>query len=112
MNPSSEKYLFKKEFILSIKHIPKTNFYSSNPYTKEELKDLKDSIDNSSLEKFIADSANIGNNELLFEKMSNATFLTLMLSDLDLNPENGIVDMQEIGPNTLQYLLQKRKWKR
>ena len=104
LNPSSEKYLFKKEFILSIKHIPKTNFYSSNPYTKEELKDLKDSIDNSSLEEFIADSANIGNNELLFEKMSNATFLTLMLSDLDLNPENGIVDMQEIGPRASMHV--------
>ena len=104
LNPSSEKYLFKKEFILSIKHIPKTNFYSSNPYTKEELKDLKDSIDNSSLEEFIADSANIGNNELLFEKMSNATFLTLMLSDLDLNPENGIVDMQEIGPQASMHV--------
>ena len=104
LNPSSEKYLFKKEFILSIKHIPKTNFYSSNPYTKEELKDLKDSIDNSSLEEFIADSANIGNNELLFEKMSNATFLTLMLSDLDLNPENGIVDMQEIGPQASMHI--------
>ncbi|WP_298518267.1 SseB family protein [uncultured Methanobrevibacter sp.] len=104
LNPSSEKYLFKKEFILSIKHIPKTNFYSSNPYTKEELKDLKDSIDNTSLEEFIADSANIGNNELLFEKMSNATFLTLMLSDLDLNPENGIVDMQEIGPQASMHV--------
>ena len=104
LNPSSEKYLFKKEFILSIKHIPKTNFYSSNPYTKEELKDLKDSIDNSSLEEFIADSNNIGNNELLFEKMSNATFLTLMLSDLDLNPENGIVDMQEIGPQASMHV--------
>lgn len=104
LNPSSEKYLFKKEFILSIKHIPKTNFYSSNPYTKEELKDLKDSIDNSSLEEFIADSNNIGNNELLFEKMSNATFLTLMLSDLNLNPENGIVDMQEIGPQASMHV--------
>ena len=104
LNPSSEKYLFKKEFILSIKHIPKTNFYSSDPYTKEELKDLKDSIDNSSLEEFIADSNNIGNNELLFEKMSNATFLTLMLSDLDLNPENGIVDMQEIGPQASMHV--------
>ena len=104
LNPSSEKYLFKKEFILSIKHIPKTNFYSSDPYTKEELKDLKDSIDNSFLEEFIADSANIGNNELLFEKMSNATFLTLMLSDLDLNPENGIVDMQEIGPQASMHV--------
>lgn len=104
LNPSSEKYLFKKEFILSIKHIPKTNFYSSDPYTKEELKDLKDSIDNSSLEEFIADSANIGNNELLFEKMSSATFLTLMLSDLNLNPENGIVDMQEIGPQASMHV--------
>ena len=31
LNPASEKYLFKKEFILAIKNIPKTNFYSPNP---------------------------------------------------------------------------------
>ena len=39
-NPASEKYLFKKEFILSIKNIPKTSFYSNNPYTPEELKEI------------------------------------------------------------------------
>ena len=32
LNPASEKYLFKKEFILSIENIPKTNFYATNPY--------------------------------------------------------------------------------
>ena len=104
LNPASEKYMFKKEFILAITHIPKTNFYSSNPYTKEELKGLKDSLDNSSLEEFIADSSNIGDYEELFERMSQSTFMTLMLSDLDLNPEDGIVDMREIGPQASMHL--------
>ena len=32
LNPSSEKYVFKKEFILAITRIPKTNFYTTNLY--------------------------------------------------------------------------------
>ena len=42
LNPATEKYVFTKEFILEIKNIPKTNFYSTNAYTVDELKKLKD----------------------------------------------------------------------
>ena len=35
LNPASEKYLFKKEFILSIENIPKTNFFATNPYSED-----------------------------------------------------------------------------
>ena len=51
LNPSSEKYVFKKEFILAISNIPKTNFFTTNPYTEEELIDLRNSINNESLEQ-------------------------------------------------------------
>lgn len=100
LNPASEKYLFTKEFILSIKNIPKTNFYSPNPYSKEELKDLKDSIDNTELEQFIQDRNNIGDYEGLFEKLANSTVLTLMVADsnLDSKAENGIISLQDYGP--------------
>ena len=37
LNPSSEKYLFRKDFILSIKNIPKTNYYSPVSYTVSEF---------------------------------------------------------------------------
>ncbi|MBR5954640.1 MAG: SseB family protein [Methanobrevibacter sp.] len=104
LNPASEKYLFKKEFILSIKHIPKTNFYSSNPYSKEELKDLKDSMDNSALEGFIENPNNIGDYERLFEHMADSTFLTLMLSDLNLKADDGIIDLRETGPKASMHV--------
>ena len=105
LNPASEKYLFSKEFILSIKNIPKTNFYSANPYTKEELLEIKNAIDNSDLEDFIKNKNNIGDYEGLFEKLSNSTILTLMISNSDLSPvaEKGIISLQDYGPLAQMY---------
>ena len=105
LNPASEKYLFSKEFILSIKNIPKTNFYSSNPYTKEELLEIKNNMDNSELEEFIKNANNIGDYEGLFEKLSSSTVLTLMLADsnLDSVAENGIISLQDYGPVAQMY---------
>ncbi|MBQ6100246.1 MAG: SseB family protein [Methanobrevibacter sp.] len=106
LNPSSEKYLFKKEFILSIKDVPKTFFYSNDPYTSDELKKIMDSINNSDLEEFIKNRQNIGDYEGLFERLSNSDILTLMVSDIDLKDRmvNGIVDMQKTGPLAGMFL--------
>lgn len=98
LNPSSEKYLFKKEFLLAIKNIPKTNFYSSNPYSEEELISLKESINNRQLEAFIENPNNIGDMVNLFEHMANSRLLMLMLSDLDLKGENTLVSLKKTGP--------------
>lgn len=100
LNPASEKYVFSDEFILSITNLPKTNFYSSNPYSPKELKEIKDSIDNESLETFIENPANVGDYEGLFEEISKSTLLALMLSatDLSAHAKDGIISLQEIGP--------------
>ena len=100
LNPASEKYLFSSEFILSINNLPKTNFYSSNPYTESELKDIRNNIDNGDLEDFITNPSNVGYFEGLFEKLSSSTLLALMLSNRDLTPyaEDGIISMQSTGP--------------
>ena len=100
LNPASEKYLFSSEFILSITNLPKTNFYSSNPYTESELKDIRNNIDNGDLEDFITNPSNVGYFEGLFEKLSSSTLLALMLSNRDLTPyaEDGIISMQSTGP--------------
>ena len=100
LNPASEKYLFKKEFILSIKNIPKTSFYTTDAYTGEELKEIYDSIDNKDLESFIENPLNIGDYESLFEKLSNSQILTLMLADHDLSGylKEGIIDQKNTGP--------------
>ena len=106
LNPASEKYLFKKEFILSIKDIPKTSFYSGNPYSADELKAIIDSMDNADLEEFIQKRENIGDYESLFEKLSNSDILTMMVSDIDLKRymKDGICDMQKTGPLASLYL--------
>jgi len=100
LNPASEKYLFKKEFILSIKNIPKTSFYTSDAYTSGELKEIYDSINNEELESFIENPLNIGDYESLFEKLSQSQILTLMLADHDLAGymKDGIVDQKNTGP--------------
>ena len=101
LNPSSEKYVFKKEFILAISNIPKTNFFTTNPYTEEELIDLRNSINNESLESFIGDRANVGDFEGLFEHMANSRLLALMLSDLDIKRD--IISLKETGPIASMY---------
>ena len=100
LNPASEKYLFKKEFILSIKNIPKSSFYTTDAYTSEELKEIYDSINNQELESFIENPLNIGDYEALFEKLSKSQILTLMLADYDLTGymKDGIVDQKSTGP--------------
>ncbi|MEE0900928.1 MAG: SseB family protein [Methanobrevibacter sp.] len=106
LNPASEKYLFKKEFILSIENIPKTNFYATNPYSEDELRDIYASIDNSELEAFVDNPANIGDYEMLFEKLTHSRLLTLMLSDYDLSPkaDDGLISQKETGPVASMYI--------
>lgn len=101
LNPSTEKYLFKKEFILAIKNIPKTNFYTTNPYSQEELLSLKKSVDNTDLESFIRDRSYVGDYESLFEKMANSQLLGLMLSDLSIDKE--IISLKQSGPIASMY---------
>lgn len=106
LNPASEKYLFKKEFILGIENIPKTSFFTNNPYSEEELKEIYASIDNEALEAFCANPANIGDWEGLFERLSRSCLLTLMISDLDLTEraKDGLISQKSTGPLANMYL--------
>lgn len=106
LNPASEKYLFTEKFILGITNLPKTNFYSDNPYTGEELKGILDSLDNENLERFIENPKNAGYYEGLFEELANSIVLALMLSPNDLSSiaKDGIISMQETGPLAQLYV--------
>ena len=99
LNPATEKYVFTREFILDIKNVPKTNFYTTNTYSKEEIRQLKNAS-NPDLESFISNPANIGDYEALFERLSRSTLLTLMVSDADLTSmaKDGIISMMDSGP--------------
>lgn len=106
LNPASEKYLFTKEFILGIENIPKTNFYSRNPYSESELKEIYASIDNRSLEEFIENRKNVGDYEMLFEKLASSRLMTLMLSDYDLSSKavDGLISQKQTGPVASMYV--------
>lgn len=106
LNPASEKYLFKKEFILGIKNIPRTNFYSTNAYSEDELKAIMENLDNSGLEEFISNPQNIGDYEALFEMLANSRLLALMLSETDLTPymKDGVINQQNTGPLATMYM--------
>ena len=104
LNPASEKYVFDRQFILDIKNIPKTNFYTTDTYSREEIRQMKSSR-NENLERFIGNPANAGDFEALFELMSGSTLLTMMVSDIDLSKkaENGIISMMDSGPLAQMY---------
>ena len=87
---------------MAISNIPKTNFYTTNPYSEEELLNLKNSIDNRKLEAFIENRANIGDFEGLFEHMANSRLLALMLSDLNIEKE--MICLKESGPIASMYM--------
>ncbi|WP_458404018.1 SseB family protein [Methanobrevibacter sp.] len=106
LNPSCEKYLFKRDFILGIKNIPKTSFHSADPYTQDELTEIRASIDNEKLESFMSDHSNIGNWEDLFENLASSRLLGLMTSNLDLSAyaDNGIISQKSTGPLASMYI--------
>ena len=101
LNPASEKYLFTKEFILTITNIPKTNFYTTEAYSASELIDIYRNVDNRYLEEYISNPKNVGDYEMLFERLANSTILTLMVSDMEF--DNDIIDLREIGPVAGMY---------
>ena len=101
LNPASERYLFTKEFILTITNIPKTNFYTTDAYSAGELLDIFRNVDNRYLEEYISNPKNVGDYEMLFERLANSTILTLMVSDMEF--DNDIIDLREIGPVAGMY---------
>lgn len=102
LNPATEKYMFTREFILSIKNIPKTSFYTGNPYSEAELIEINKSIDNAGLEAFIENRNNIGDYEGLFEHLSNSRVLGLMISDVGI--EGDIISLKKTGPIARMYM--------
>lgn len=106
LNLSSERMPITKAAFDLIRDEPKFVLSTDDAYTPHELKELKDSIDNRDLEEFVENPKNIGKYEDLFDKISNSTMLTLMLSPYDLRDvaEDGIVSTMDDGPVGFLYL--------
>lgn len=105
INFAGEGMILPRELLIEIDDVPSHSYPIEGSYTSVELKSLKESIDNSDLEEFIADSRNIGRYEELFEIISKSTLLTLMLSrtDLKANAEDGVISMLESEPLGFLY---------
>lgn len=106
LNPLSECFVIFREIFESIDYLPEHEYSPENAYATEELKNLKCSIDNHSLEDFLSDSSNVGRYEELFEEISNSILLTLMVSreNLDDLAEDGVISLLESGPKGFLYL--------
>ncbi len=86
---------------MTITNIPKTNFYTTDAYSAGELLDIYRNVDNRYLEEYISNPKNVGDYEMLFERLANSTILTLMVSDMEF--DNDIIDLREIGPVAGMY---------
>ena len=106
LNPAGEGLILHKDVLNNMGDMPEYRFSSKDSYSSQELKDLKDSISNDSLEEFINNPGNIGRYEELFDEISSSTLLTLMLSRDDLNgeAENGVISMSKTGPRGFLYI--------
>ena len=105
INMSGEDFIFPREFVKYLGDMPEMTYSHEDSYTSDDLKSLKDSMDNSDLEDFLNDPANIGRYEELFDKISDSTILTLRLSRENLNAmaEDGVISMKETGPLGFLY---------
>lgn len=81
-------------------YIPMSLFASENALSGEELKEIKDSINNKNLERFIQNPENQYNYEEILDEISKSTLLTLMVSRDDLTDylKNGIIKIAKINP--------------
>ena len=99
INFRSDGFLFTGEWEDLLGEMPEIEYSTDGAYTSDELKRLRDSVDNENLEEFIANPQNIGKYEELFEIMSDSTLLTFIVSDEDLShyAEDGVIPTRENG---------------
>ena len=97
LNPESECFLMIRDMFETIENLPQHDYLPEGSYTSAELKSLRDSMDNESLEDFIKEPSNIGRYEELFAEISDSTLLTLMVSrdNLDGLADEGIISMED-----------------
>lgn len=106
INLKGECFILPKDGIEDLGYMPEFLYSAEDSYGSKELKMLKDSIDNESLETFIENPKNIGRYEELFNEISQSTLLTLMISNEDLAEyaDDGVISMDETGPLGYLYI--------
>ena len=104
INFKGDCFILPKDGLEDLGDMPQFLYSDEDSYTSAELKALKYSINNESLEEFIENPKNIGRYEELFDEISSSTMLTMMLSRDDLKDYevDGVI-RQDLS-NPLGYL--------
>ena len=91
LNVSSQNFCMTKTFLEGLNDLPSCVICSSNAYSSQELKVLKDSLDNHDFENFIR---TCDNHMEFFEMMSSRVLFAAVESDKDMDilEQGGIVD--------------------
>lgn len=106
INISGEAMAITESLFKLIDSLPQCSFSDEKAYSSMELKGLRDSIDNESLEEFIKNPNNAGRYEELINEISKSTMLTLMISPEDLGEyaDDGMICMKKTGPLGFLYV--------
>ena len=91
LNVSSQNFYLTENLLKGLKDLPSNLISSNKTYDSQELKNLKDSIDNHDLEEFIKTP---GNFTEFFKLMSSAVLFALVESEQDMGilESEGIID--------------------
>ena len=102
INPDSEKFPIKKEFLRHMKpdYIFEQDYES---FTTSEIRRLKNSIDNTELNEFISEESNRYDLYCLMRRLEKSTLLTLLMSHKDYSgeAEDGVIYSDEKIPKCL-----------
>ncbi|WP_407376136.1 SseB family protein [Methanobrevibacter sp.] len=105
INIEGDMFIMPSDAMAEMGELPQTLFPTENTYSSDELKGLKESVDNSELEEFIKDSENFTKYDGLFDKISKSTLFTLMVSRDDLSDhiKEGIIENKPDNPLGFLY---------
>lgn len=102
INPDSEKFPLKKEIL---KHMKPDYIFEQDyePFTTNEIRKFKNSIDNTELNDFLKDESNRYNLYCLMKMLEKSTLLTLLMSHKDYSheAEDGVIFSIEKIPKCL-----------
>ena len=103
INPESEKFQISKDILKSI--LPNYIFdHEYQVFTANEIRQIKDSIENRDLNEFLKNTQNLWDLDILIEKINSSTVFTLLISDKDYDDENGVIITSELIPKCLYEL--------
>lgn len=109
INPESESYVISQEIL----NVMEPNYIFEQdyqPFTVKQIRQIKESIDNSELNEFISDESNLKDMDGLISRLAESTLLTLLVLDDDFTgeAEGGVIWTQGRIPKFIHEIGGKR----